>query len=490
MTTNADIRMRIWQAGLAASALGLGLLAGYQPKYAAAAVIATIVAALSISDLAVGLCVFTIVAFLDVLPAYGGSLSISKLAGLVLLLGWIRNMAIRGNERRLIARHPALVALMIGLVVWELLSALRAEQLSSWLDATQSWILDLALFPIVFAALRERRHVTWLFVTFILGALLAAAYGLFVAPPPAVGDRFSGALGPNGLGNTMTVATILAASLGTRRDFRPSRRALAWAAALICMVIVFLTVSREAIVGLTVVLLLTPLIVGRHQRAKAMGVVVLAVTVAVMYFAVFAPASALDRFTTSDTTGSGRTDIWTVGWRMVKAHPIDGVGAGNFQVSSIHYLLQPGTIRFSIYIVDQPKVAHNIYLQVLAELGIVGLLLFLAILGICVSCAVRAASRFEEDGDLQGAALARGLLLALVAMLASQFFGSELFLKELWLLLASGPAVLAIAEAGSARAQQRARVTGAAPASARARLDVATAVDRRHRPAHRSRGEG
>jgi putative inorganic carbon (HCO3(-)) transporter len=161
-----------------------------------------------------------------------------------------------------------------------------------------------------------------------------------------------------------------------------------------------------------------------------------------------------------------------VGWRMVKAHPLDGVGAGNFQVSSIHFLLQPGTIRFSIYIVDQPKVAHNIYLQVLAELGIVGLLPFLAILGICVSCAVRAASRFDEIGDRQGGALARGLLLAMVAMLASQFFGSELFLKELWLLLASGPAVLAIAEERSATAAQRASVGGAAPAPARARLDV------------------
>ena len=42
--------------------------------------------------------------------------------------------------------------------------------------------------------------------------------------------------------------------------------------------------------------------------------------------------------------GSGRTDIWTVGTRMVRAHPLTGIGLGNFQNTSIHYLLRPGEI--------------------------------------------------------------------------------------------------------------------------------------------------
>ncbi len=451
MTINVDIRTRAWQAALACSALLLGLLCAYQPKYAAVAIVSGIVVALALSDLAVGLCVFTLVAFLDVLPAYSGSLSVTKVIGLLLALGWLRNIAIHPQRRRLLDREPLLVAVMLALAGWTLLSALWAEQSSSWFDASQSWLLDLALFAIVFAAVRERRHVTWLFVAFIAGALVAAAYGLVAAPPPAVGDRLSGALGPNGLGNTMTVAIVLAASLGARHDWTRAKRALAFAAAGICMIILFLTVSREAMVGLGAALILTPLVVNRQQRAKAVGLVVAGIAVAAVYLALFAP-SALSRFTTTDPTGSGRTDIWTVGWRMVQAHPIQGVGAGNFPVASVHFLLEPGTITFSRYIVDQPKVAHNIYLEALAELGIVGLLGFLAIVAICVGCAARAARLFSQNGDPDGATMARGLLIGLIAILVSEFFGSGLFLKELWLLLAMGPALAAVAAGGGSRA--------------------------------------
>ena len=42
------------------------------------------------------------------------------------------------------------------------------------------------------------------------------------------------------------------------------------------------------------------------------------------------------------------------------------------------------------FIVDTPKVAHNTYLQVLAELGVVGLALFMTILLFSLVCAFKA----------------------------------------------------------------------------------------------------
>jgi hypothetical protein len=42
--------------------------------------------------------------------------------------------------------------------------------------------------------------------------------------------------------------------------------------------------------------------------------------------------------------------------------------------------------------------------------------------------------------------LARGLFLALVAFLVADFFSSQLFGKQLWLLLAVGPALRLFAE--------------------------------------------
>ena len=55
---------------------------------------------------------------------------------------------------------------------------------------------------------------------------------------------------------------------------------------------------------------------------------------------------------------------------MVEAHPVSGVGAGNFRdVSGQYLLVEPGAITASDQIIDEPHFAHNVYLEVLAELG-------------------------------------------------------------------------------------------------------------------------
>ena len=71
-------------------------------------------------------------------------------------------------------------------------------------------------------------------------------------------------------------------------------------------------------------------------------------------------------------------------------------------ISSIHYLLvSRARIERDEFIIDTPKVAHNTYLQILAELGIVGLALFLSIIGFAISCALKAARWFGRAGDTQ-----------------------------------------------------------------------------------------
>ena len=127
---------------------------------------------------------------------------------------------------------------------------------------------------------------------------------------------------------------------------------------------------------------------------------------------------------------------------MVEDKPIRGIGSGNFPISSIHYLLQPGVLERDEFIIDTPKVAHNTYLHVLAELGIVGLALFLTIIGFAISCALKAARWFGRAGDTDMELFARGMIVALVGILAADFFISEQYGKQLWLLLGLGPALL------------------------------------------------
>ena len=131
---------------------------------------------------------------------------------------------------------------------------------------------------------------------------------------------------------------------------------------------------------------------------------------------------------------------------MAEANPVHGVGAGNFRDSSAHYVLaEPGAIQDSEFIIDQPRFAHNVYLEVLAELGVVGLALFLALVGAAIGTGVQAARRFARLGDADMELLSRAVVVALVALLAMDFFLSDQFSKQLWLLLALCPALLAIA---------------------------------------------
>src|SRR5918911_3104008 len=94
MAARLDLRLRAGQAALAALAVLRGLAAGVDPRLAIAAAIGLGFVVLVMADLTIGLCLFAIVAFLDVLPHIGGSaLSFTKLVGFLLAISWLAQAA-------------------------------------------------------------------------------------------------------------------------------------------------------------------------------------------------------------------------------------------------------------------------------------------------------------------------------------------------------------------------------------------------------------
>jgi O-antigen ligase len=186
------------------------------------------------------------------------------------------------------------------------------------------------------------------------------------------------------------------------------------------------------------------LIFGGRWRGRFLVVVAAVAVVGAGYFS-YVASPEIRSHVSSVGSGTGRLDLWTVAWRMVEEEPIHGVGAGNFPVSSVHYLLQPGAIERADYIIGSPKVAHNSYLELWAELGIVGLGLFLFVAAFCLVSGLKAARTFERQGDVRMEVIARAAFVALAALLAADFFGSRLANKEIWLLFGLAPALLAIA---------------------------------------------
>jgi O-antigen ligase len=427
---------------LAACAL-LGLLAGVSPALAVGAAVAAVFALLVAADLTLGLCVFLVVAFAERAPALGTSdFTLAKALGGLLAVSWLANLAVR-RERQLFAAHPAMTVMAVLLMAWLVLTVGWAENEEAARNDVLRYGLNLLLLPIVYAAVRRREHVVAVLGVYVAGAVFWALYAIALRNPDEP-ERLSGLVGTaNELASLMVTALLIAFGLLLGLRKAPVARALCLGAVVICLTGLFLSLSRGGLVALGAALVFAVLVGGRQRIVTAAIVTVIGLTV-VGYFAYGASDDARERVTTLGS-GTGRTDIWTVGWRMVEAQPLQGVGVGNFQTSSVHYLLEPGAILRDDFIVDRPQVAHNMYLHVLAETGIPGLVLFLGLLGAGTLAAWRASNQFARRDDVLMESCSRAVVVALVALFVADFFVSEQLSKSLWLLVGLGPALLAIA---------------------------------------------
>jgi O-antigen ligase len=449
---------RLLAAALLTTALLVGVLAGYSPPLAVGLTLGIVFVTVTLANLTAGVCIFAVLSFLDTVIPVQGALSAPKLLGLMLMLSWLALVTAGEREHReRIFSHPAFLFVLVLFVGWSLISATWAENPGAAVVGFTRYLPNAMLFLIVFAAVRTREHLLWVVGAFVIGAFLSGLYGLIVPAPPQDIGRLAGAGGdPNETAAAMVAGLALATALGIAVRGKPLVRLACAVAGVICMLALFLTSSRGGLIALGVALIAAVFLGGR-RRGTMLFAALGAVLVTVFYFATIAPDSVRERVTHPEG-GTGRVDIWTVGWRMVQDNAIEGVGSGNFTTASIHYLLEPGALLRDDFIVDTPKVAHNTYLQVLAELGVVGFVLFVTILLFSFVCAFKAHRVAAAAGDRELDIIARATVVALVALFAAYFFVSRDFGKQLWLLLAICPVMLELA-----RRELQARLSAADP---------------------------
>jgi O-antigen ligase len=172
----------------------------------------------------------------------------------------------------------------------------------------------------------------------------------------------------------------------------------------------------------------------------------------VAYYAVLAPTTFRERVTqTLVTERDPRLDTWSIARRVWEEHPVAGVGVGNFTVVEQAFLSDQINLYSARKLHNIDIVAHNTYLDVLTQLGLIGFALFGALLAMTIVPATRAVGRLDVDAP-QVALTVRGLVAALVTLLAAYFFVSQMYSKQLWLLLGVLAAVPTLV-----RAAERAR---------------------------------
>lgn len=263
--------------------------------------------------------------------------------------------------------------------------------------------------------------------------ILGAPSGLFIGP--AIVPRIAGSLdGPNQLSAYCEIAV---ATLGAWALVRPSR--LLGAALGLTVFADILTFSRAGWVALAVVAALLAIAGGRRAwpalKPGLAGLV--AGGAGAVWWGIYARTPGVLRASLESSAYAGgvgnRDELWSAAWRMWLAHPVFGVGAGNFE------LLLPAYGLFGVR-----THANSWYLQALAEGGI---LLFAATIGLLVAilAGLRRGRSLEWLRDASPWAVAG--LAATIALALHQTVDYLSFYPKVggpwWLLLGTAAATLA-----------------------------------------------
>jgi O-antigen ligase len=306
----------------------------------------------------------------DNLLSIGNGSTLTKLIGALTIAAVLFSIL----RARRIVRPPLAVAFVMLYTFWMLLTMFWAVDAGgAWEDVKTMFNL-LLLYAVLASAPIEERDLRAICTLVVVSGVAAALYGIWYFhqyPPSDDGRLFLNVAGrqidPNGFADSLLgpIALALVALMNARTiyAFLVSVAALA-----VLGEGVLITLSREAMLGCVVVALVAVMMSRRRLLALALLLPSFALVL------LFVPAVGARLGSAISSGGAGRTSIWQVDLQAWLQHPIFGWGAGSaFQAYSAN-LLSVAPHDFAGW--DRPP--HNIVLNVLLNLGIVGLVLLAA----------------------------------------------------------------------------------------------------------------
>jgi O-antigen ligase len=304
------------------------------------------------------------------LPGVG---TITRLLGMIAVGVGICMILVRGRLRRPSPFHwLALVFLLYGCasLYWTI------DRLES-VDRVWKNLQTIALLWLIWEATSTASRRAALMQAYVLGAWVTVyqTYGMFRAGIGRVGGtRFAASenFNPNDMGFLLVLALPLAWHLSiTHRNVL-----LRWLNRLYIPAGVFtisLTGSRSGLILACLALCIVPWSLPQlNLRLKVVTAAIL--TAGVVLALTYAPERTLERLATTGTElTSGdlndRTEIWRAGMEVLPQYMFIGSGAGSYSTA-----VEPA--------LGAEHSAHNAYVSVVVEQGLVGLVLFLALLAV------------------------------------------------------------------------------------------------------------
>jgi O-antigen ligase len=320
---------------------------------------------------------------------------------------------------RAIGRDPMLYASAL-LVLSALPSVFMSEEIHRALRDLKSYWILLVYFLVAYnlVSARRRRHVFWV----LFGSMSASALVALVQYSGGIDLMFihiaPQSYRPGSTLYNMTFAGILyqliALNVAVALCYRASSRKFVVLGAGVLMQVasLVLTLTRGAWIALVGGLLAVPALLRRKRLFIGVTALLLvAIIVALQNDAIRERARTMvdNVRSPTDKNISTRLVLWDIAWDVFTAHPVLGVGMGDYTLEAEKLLHG----RFVTTAVD----AHNIYLQLLATRGLVGFIPFVVFWVVLFRVLIGAKGLAERKGDRFGAHLATGVIAAAVAVL-------------------------------------------------------------------------
>ena len=248
------------------------------------------------------------------------------------------------------------------------------------------------------------------------------------------------------LGSENRYAQILAvifpfALIRAFRDPRRRFRLFGAGASVLIAGGVILSFSRGAAVALAATIVLMVLFRELKFRHVALALAALTAVVLVAFPHYLIRIGSLEKITSlsaAETTTDG-PDSAIVGrqtenlaaWNTFLDHPLVGVGPGAY----FHEYSREYANRLGVRYLESDRRGHSLYLEMAADLGMIGLGAFAAMVGAALLL-LRRAMRYWRRLDPERAILASSLFFGLVAYLATAAFLHLSYQRYFWILLA------------------------------------------------------
>jgi O-antigen ligase len=446
--------------GLAAVALGGGV--GYvvtlldNPFVAVVVLLGMLIGLISLINVEVGVLVLIAISFVrlsDVLVQDHGLPSIAKPFVALMLVG----IALRWIFHRHPPRGWLRVSLLVGLYgLMVFLSLIYATDYETTFNALTDFLKD-GIIAVIIVVLLQREEMFRGAIYALLGAGIFlgtlsvyqnltgtfsntywgfATAGLMNIVGETSSYRISGPYGsPNVFSQIMVVMVPLALERLVNERSQVFRFIALWALVVTSLTVIF-TYSRSGFISLVVVVLL--FMFWRRTQVRTWLIFAL-LAVGLLNFLpedYGARVGTLTDLISNQTTAStevsfrGRTSETMIGWQMFMDHPVLGVGTKNYPVFYQEYSRKLG--------IDprlEDRSPHSLYLEIAAEQGLVGIIIFSILIFSLFRGLFRSRKIFEKLGKSQMKNMAMAVTIGISGYLISAIFIHGSYPRPFWVLV-------------------------------------------------------